>query len=116
MVLPESPKNEAERKWPCACESHGHKVGKCKGTAIEPDGLWEPCHDRTAEQLARIIKRDRPLARLRIRFMAIITALAAAAYHSTPAPALTREDCDADPKADMATAKSGRLLSMSSVV
>ena len=53
-----------KRKWQCACESHGHKAGKCKGTAFEPDGLCEPCHAGTAEELARITKRDRPLARL----------------------------------------------------
>jgi hypothetical protein len=50
-----------KRKCQCASDSHGHKASKCKGTAIEPDGLCEPCHHRSAEELERITKRDRPL-------------------------------------------------------
>jgi hypothetical protein len=39
------------------CQCHlGHTGTK---PATEPDGLCEPCHDRTAEELARITEQDK---------------------------------------------------------
>ena len=51
-------------KCQCPSESHGHGAGKCDGVARKPDGLCEPCHDKTAEELARMTEQDRPLADL----------------------------------------------------
>ena len=55
---------ELEPKCQCPSESHGHRAGKCDGGARKPDGLCEPCHDKTAEELARMAEQDRPLADL----------------------------------------------------
>jgi hypothetical protein len=52
------------RKCRCAGETHGHKPGKCKNLATEPDRLCKPCHDETAEELCKSATQDRPLASL----------------------------------------------------
>ena len=51
-------------KCRCASERHGHKPGKCKNVATEPEQMCKPCRDETKEELSRISKRERPLRRL----------------------------------------------------
>ena len=50
----------------CRCPSarHGHKPGKCKNVATVPEQMCDSCRDKSAEELSRASKRERPLRRL----------------------------------------------------
>jgi hypothetical protein len=51
-------------KCKCPSKSHGHQPGKCKDLATDPDGLCDPCRDKTAEELSTITEREQPLGPL----------------------------------------------------
>ena len=51
-------------KCKCPSKSHGHHPGKCNDLATDPDGLCDPCRDKTAEELSTITEQEQPLAPL----------------------------------------------------
>jgi hypothetical protein len=42
----------AARKCRCAAGSHGHRPGKCRNLATEPDQMCKPCHDKALEEIS----------------------------------------------------------------
>ena len=51
-------------KCQCPSKSHRHKPGKCNDLTTEPDGLCDPCRDKTAQELSTITEQVQPLARI----------------------------------------------------
>jgi hypothetical protein len=45
-------------KCRCPSDNHGHKAGKCKNLATEPDQLCKPRHDKMAKELRQQPKSD----------------------------------------------------------
>jgi len=38
-------------KCKCPSENHGHKAGKCKNLATEPDHMCKQCHDKAVKEI-----------------------------------------------------------------